>query len=68
MQQGYCAGFLDALTTRLNMTGAICSPEGSTLGAAILSFQKWAADNPDQWQINAQLGVEAALKSTWPCK
>ena len=40
MQQGHCAGFLDALTTRLNMTGAICSPQGSILGEAILSFQK----------------------------
>lgn len=40
---------------------------GATVGAMVQAFTNWAEGHPEEWTMNAGLGVMLALREKWPC-
>lgn len=47
---------------------AACSGDPVTWGAMIQSFVNWAEKHPENWQAPGTLGVNTAVRETWPCQ
>jgi hypothetical protein len=46
---------------------SICSSTDISHGAMVQAFKNWATRHPENWGMEIEIGVMAALCETWPC-
>jgi hypothetical protein len=72
----YCLGYIAGIGQLMRQMGhnqemhqyGLCSDQGISTGAMVQAFRNWAEQNPRSWNVDAVLGVGAALATAWPCK
>jgi hypothetical protein len=68
---GYVTGIGDYMwligVARKDQQLGLCASPSPSHGAMLQAFVVWAQHHPELWNKEAEIGVRAALRETWPC-
>jgi len=59
---GYVTGVYDSLAVFY-----YCAPPNITIGQVVAIAHKYLKENPDKWNLPANILVAESLKNAWPC-